>query len=322
MPVQIVSAGSYLPELVVSNADLAAFLDTSDEWIRTRSGIGTRHIARNETTTDMGAAAARAALQKSGLQPDNIGLVICATVTPDTRVPMVAATIKKALGIESAAAFDLNGNCSGFIYAITVADSLMKSCGYDHAIVVGSDTNSQMLDWTDRSTCVLFGDGAGAVVLSRTDRRGIIATHLDCIIDSDTALLCPTPHDATPFYAPERADSAKLLMQGRKVMRFVVKAFVESLKQVTNAANVSVDDLKYIVPHQANLRMIESSASSMGVDISRFYVNIDKVANTSSATIPIALNEMTERNLLERGDLIALSAFGGGLSSGSVLLEW
>lgn len=322
MPVQIVSAGSYLPDLVVSNNDLAAFLDTSDEWIRTRSGIETRHIARTETTTEMGAAAAKAALEKSGLQPSDIDLVVCATVTPDTRVPMVAAGIKKILGIESAAAFDINGNCSGFVYAVTVTDSLMKNCDYNHAIVIGSDTNSQMLDWTDRSTCVLFGDGAGAVVMGRTDSRGIIATHLDCIIDSDNALLCPTPEDATPFYTPEQPRKAKVLMQGRKVMRFVVKAFVESMKKVTRAANISLDDLKYIVPHQANLRMIESSANSLGIDLSRFYVNIDRVANTSSATIPIALDEMTEKNMLKRGDLIALSAFGGGLSSGSVLLEW
>ncbi|MCE5324209.1 ketoacyl-ACP synthase III [bacterium] len=322
MPIQIIATGSYLPELVASNNDLAAFLDTNDEWIRTRSGISTRHIATDETTSEMGAKAASVAMHRSGLRPEDIDLVICATLTPDTSVPMTAANIKKALGIERAAAFDLNGNCSGFIYAITAADSLMKNCGYDHAIVVGSDTNSQMLDWTDRSTCVLFGDGAGAVVLSRTDKRGIITTYLDCKIDSDNVLIWPNRLDATPFCDAQRTEHTKLAMQGSKVMRFVVKALIESVRQVTTAANVSIDDVKYIVPHQANLRMIESAAETMRLDMDKFYINIDRVANTSHGTIPIALDEMAENKLLERGDLILLTAFGGGLSSGAVLLEW
>lgn len=322
MSIQIVSAGSYLPELVVTNDDLSRFLDTSDEWITTRTGIRTRHIATDETTTGMGAKAARIALENSGVRPEDIDLVICATLTPDTCVPMVAANIKKELGIESAAAFDINGNCTGFVSAVTVAESLMKRCGYKHALVVGSDTNSQILDWSDRTTCIVFGDGAGAVVLSNTGQRGIISSCLDCAIDADGALNCHNRLEKTPFSDKERISDTKIRMQGNKVMRFAVKAFIESVRQVTEKANISLDDVKYIVPHQANLRIIDSAANTMQVDSSRFYINIDRVANTSSGTIPIALDEMLRGNLLSRGDLIILAAFGGGLSSGAVLLEW
>ncbi len=322
MPIRIAATGSYLPELVVSNDDLAKFLDTSDEWITTRTGIKTRHLARNETTTEMGAKAASLALHNSGLSPEDIQLVVCATLTPDTAVPMVAASIKKALGIENAPAFDLNGNCTGFIYALTVAESLMKNCGYQHALVIGSDTNSQILDWNDRATCVLFGDGAGAVVLSTTDRKGIISRYLNCIIDTDGALSCPTTLDKTPFSDRERVTGTKIVMQGSKVLRFSVKAFSTSLQKVMEQSPYSMHDLKFVVPHQANLRIIEAAANNVGLDRSKFYVNIDRVANTSSGTIPIALDEMNGGGLLSRGDLLLLVAFGGGLSYGAMLVEW
>jgi 3-oxoacyl-[acyl-carrier-protein] synthase-3 len=322
MPVHIAATGSYLPELVVSNDDLAKFLDTSDEWITTRTGIKTRHIARDETTTEMGAKAASIALRDSGLAPEDIQLVVCATLTPDTAVPMVAANIKKELGIPSAPAFDLNGNCTGFVYALAVAEGLMKSCGYQHALVIGSDTNSQLLDWSDRSTCVLFGDGAGAVVLSTTDRKGIISRDLGCIIDSEGALTCHRRLDKTPFSDRERITDTKIKMQGNKVLRFSVKAFSTSLEKVMEQSPFSMHDLKYIVPHQANLRIIEAAASNVGLDRSKFYINIDRVANTSSGTIAIALDEMARGDLVSRGDVILLAAFGGGLSYGAMLLEW
>lgn len=322
MPIQIISAGSYLPELVVTNDDLAAFLDTSDEWITTRTGIKARHIAKDETTSSMGAKAAKDALSNSGVRPEDIDLVICASITPDTCVPMVAANIKKELGIESAATFDMNADCAGFVYAITVAESLMKNCGYKNAIVIGSDTNSQILDWSDRSTCIVFGDGAGAVVLSNSENKGIMATYLDCIIDTEGALNCYNRLERTPFSGKERIENTKITMQGNKTMRFAVKALIESVKQVTEKCSVSLNDVKFIVPHQANLRIIDSAANTMHVDMSKFYINIEKVANTSSGTIPIALDEMLRNNLISRGDLILFTAFGGGLSSGAVLLEW
>ncbi len=322
MPNQIISTGAYLPELVVTNDDLSEFLDTSDEWITTRAGIKTRHIVTDETTSDMGIKAAGIALQKSGLAAEDIELVICATFTPDTCVPMVAANIKKGLGIESAAAFDVSAICSGFVYAITVANSLMKTCGYKNALVVGSDTNSQALDWKDRATCVLFGDGAGAVVLSNTECRGIISTHLDCIIDGEDALSCNNRLEKTPFSKVERLDDTKIKMNGPKVMRFAVKAVAEAVKIVTKKANVSLDEITMIVPHQANARILHAAAKNLNIDSRKFYINIDKTGNTSAATIPIALDEIVSKKLISRGDLIIFVAFGGGLSSGAVLLEW
>ncbi|MEQ8156943.1 MAG: beta-ketoacyl-ACP synthase III [Clostridiaceae bacterium] len=322
MSIQIISTGSYLPELIVSNDDMTSFLDTSDEWITSRSGIKSRHIAAKETTTYMGAKAAKLALERSGLKPEDIDLIVCATLTPDTFAPMVAANIQKELGIESAAAFDMNANCSGFIYAVTIAESMMKNCGYKNSIVVGSDANSQILDWSDRATCVLFGDGAGAVVLSDNEKRGIISSYLNCIPDKDEALSRKCVLYKTPFFNSERTEDTKVKMKGQNVMRFAVRACIEAVEIVMKKADVSMEDIKFIVPHQANKRIIDTAAKTMGVDINKFFVNIDMTGNTSSATIPIALDEMIRNNLIKRGDLIMFVAFGGGLSSGAILLEW
>lgn len=322
MGIQIISAGSALPKLAVTNDDLSKFLDTSDEWISTRTGIKQRYIATKETTTDLGAKAARIALENSGLSKDDIELVVCATGTPDVCAPTVAANIKKELGIESAPAFDMNTNCSSFIYAITVAESLMKNCNYKNAIVIGVDVNSQIVDWKDRGTAVLFGDGAGAVVISNTESSGIISTYLDCIIDQDNSLACNNKIDSTPFFETDAERNTKVTMSGKSVMRFATKAFTEAVSAVIDKANISVEDIKIIIPHQANLRILKAAASKMNIDEDKIYVNIDKVANTQAATIPIALHEALEKKLINRGDIVLFVAFGAGLSSGAVLLKW
>lgn len=322
MGIQVISAGSYLPELVVTNDMLSELLDTSDEWITSRTGIKQRHIATDETTTDLGVKAARIALENSGLSKEDINLVICATGTPDACVPTVAANIKKELGIESAPAFDMNTNCSSFVYAVTVAESLMKNCNYKNALVIGVDVNSQILDWQDRSTAVLFGDGAGAVVLSNTENEGIIASHLDCIIDKDKALTCYNEIHETPFYKKENDKNLKVAMNGQAVLRFATRAFTEVLNAVVEKAGISPSEIKLIVPHQANLRIIKAAAKKMNIDEDKIYVNIDTASNTSAATIPIALHEALEKNLIKRGDIILFAAFGAGLSSGAVLLKW
>ncbi len=322
MGIQIISAGSALPKLTVTNDDLSRFLDTSDEWISTRTGIKQRYIATKETTTDLGIKAARIALENSGLSKDDIELVVCATGTPDVCAPTVAANIKKELGIESAPAFDMNTNCSSFIYAITVAESLMKNCNYKNAIVIGVDVNSQIIDWKDRGTAVLFGDGAGAVVISNTESSGIISTYLDCIIDQDNSLACNNKIDSTPFFETDAERNTKVTMSGKSVMRFATKAFTEAVSAVIDKANISVEDIKIIIPHQANLRILKAAASKMNIDEDKIYVNIDKVANTQAATIPIALHEALEKKLINRGDIVLFVAFGAGLSSGAVLLEW
>ena len=322
MGIQILSTGSYLPALTVTNDDLSKFLDTSDEWIRTRTGIRARHIAVDETTTDLGTAAAKTALERSGLSADDIDLVICATVTPDVCAPMVASNIKKALHIEHAVAFDMNANCSSFVYAVTTALSLMQCCGYRNAIVIGSDTNSQILDWQDRSTCVLFGDGAGAVVLSQTGRRGILSTFLSGAIDTEDSLVCHRLIDTTPFGRPAHQQKPKVVMNGQGVMRFAINAFIEAVDAVSQKAGLPIEQIKLIIPHQANIRILQSAAKKMDIPEDKFYINIDKAANTSSGSIPIALDEAARQGLLQKGDLILLIAFGGGFSSGAVLLEW
>lgn len=322
MGIQIISAGSCLPELVVTNDKLSEILDTNDEWICTRTGIKERHIATKETTTDLGVNAAKIALKNSGLSKDDIELVICATGTPDVCVPTVAANIKKELEIESAPAFDMNTNCSSFIYAITVAESLMKNCNYKNAIVIGVDVTSQILNWEDRSTAVLFGDGAGAVVLSKTESKGILSSHLDCVIDHDNSLACNNKINSTPFFKSNIQRNTKVVMNGRSVMRFATKAFTEVVNSVVNKANISVSDIKLIIPHQANLRILKAAAKKMDIDEDRIYVNIDKVANTQAATIPIALHEALNKNIINKGDIVLFVAFGAGLSSGAVLLEW
>lgn len=322
MGIQVISAGSYLPKLVVTNEMLSEFLETSDEWITSRTGIKQRHIATDETTTDLGVKAARIALENSGLSNEEINLVICATGTPDACVPTVAANIKKELGIESAPAFDMNTNCSSFVYAITVAESLMKNCNYKNALVIGVDVNSQILDWNDRSTAVLFGDGAGAVVLSNTENEGIIASHLNCIIDKDNALTCYNEIYETPFYKKENDKNLKVSMNGQAVLRFATRAFTDVLNAVVEKSGITPSDIKLIVPHQANLRIIKAAAKKMNIDENKIYVNIDKASNTSAATIPIALHEALEKNLIKRGDIILFAAFGAGLSSGAVLLKW
>lgn len=324
MGIKITAAASYLPEKIVSNDDLSKFLDTSDEWIYTRTGIKKRHIATdNDTTTTMGVHAARQALQRSGLSPEQIGLVICVTISPDACVPMAAATIKKELGIESAAAFDMNANCSGFTYAMAIASSMMQSYGIENALLIGSDTNSQVLDWSDRASCVLFGDGAGAAILSQSDARGILATYLDCKIDKDNALSCQNKIDPTPF-SSRRLDGkdTKVQMHGQGVMRFAINAFADMINSVTTQAGISVSDIDLIIPHQANLRILLSAAKNMGIDMDKFYINIDETANTSSATIPIALDWALRDGRIQPGDLVLFIAFGGGLSAGAVLLEW
>lgn len=322
MGIQIISAGSSLPKLVVTNDNLSEFLDTSDEWISTRTGIRQRYIATKETTTDLGVNAAKIALENSGLLCNDIDLVICATGTPDVCAPTVAANIKKELGIENAPAFDMNTNCSSFVYAITVAESLMKNCNYKNAIVVGVDVNSQILDWEDRATAVLFGDGAGAVVLSNTRSKGILSTHLDCIIDHDNSLSCNNKIESTPFFKADLKRNTKVVMSGKSVMRFATKAFAEAVNSVLDKAGISVEDIKLVIPHQANLRILKAAAKKMNIDENKIYVNIDKVSNTQAATIPIALHEVLNKNMLNRGDTVLFVAFGAGLSSGAVLLEW
>lgn len=323
--IRITGTGHYLPPLTVSNDDLSQIVETDDEWIVSRTGIHVRHIAVEDTTSSMAIAAARRALESAGVEPDEVGLVICATVTPDMTTPMVAAYVKAALGIGHAATFDLNANCSSCVYALTVAHSLMTTGGYAHALVIGSDANSQQIDWSDRATCVLFGDGAGAFVLSEDDSgdSGILATYLDCIIDEKESLVRRTQRDAHPWSDTVlTGPDTKVKMVGADIMKFSNMAFGTSMGRVCEQAGVAPDDIDCVIAHQANLRILSYAARKSGIPLEKFFVSIDHTANTSSASVPIALDEAILDRRIEQGDLVLVVAFGGGLTMGAVLIRW
>ncbi len=320
MSINILSTGGYVPDNPVDNSFFESFLDTSDEWISTRTGMKTRNLSCGENATELGIKAAKQAFKRSGLSAEDIDLVICSTVTPHSRVPTTAALIRDALGINHAVAFDLNAACTGFIYAVTVAKSLMETMGYRNAIIVGSEALSQITDYTDRGSCILFADGAGAAVIGQGSGRGIIAEYIDSVTDKEDVLTCSLPVLETPFTSPSD-ENIRIAMDGKKVFVFAVGAMTSAIKEVLGKSGVSLDDVKYIVPHQANIRIILSVAGRMKLPMERFFVNIDHTGNTSSASVPLALDELYQSGCVSRGDLILLVGFGGGLTYGATLFE-
>ncbi len=313
MKTKILGTGSCVPQKVVTNDDLAKVVDTNDEWIYTRTGIRSRRVADGDTAGTLAAGAARQALDNSGLGAGDIELIIVATSSPDYIFPSTASIVQNEIGATKAMCFDISAACTGFIYALSAAEAYIQSGQFKTALVIGSEIMSSELDWKDRSTCVLFGDGAGAVVLSA--ESGDIAAHT--YFKSVSVL---------------HADGSKgnvltsgrdfIRMDGQEVFKFAVKKVPESIKEVLEKANVPIDDVKYFVLHQANIRIIEAAAKRLGVDMSKFPANLEKYGNTSAASIPILLDEMNRNNILQRGDKIILSGFGAGLSWGSTLLEW
>ena len=314
--------GSALPEHVVSNAELAAKVETSDEWIQQRTGIKQRYIAgEGETTSTLGARAARAALESAGLQPDDIDLVIVATSTPDYTFPAVATQIQAELGIFRGAAFDLQAVCSGFVFAVTTADMYLSSGQNRRALVIGAETFSRLLDWNDRTTCVLFGDGAGAIVLEAVeslgedDKRGVITSRLR----SDGR------HRAKLFVdggVSTTGTIGHLRMEGREVFKHAVGMVTDVIKSCFEAAGVTADELDWFVPHQANRRIIEASADKLGIDLKKVVVTVDQHGNTSAASIPLALDVAVRDGRIKPGDLVMIEAMGGGFTWGASLIRW
>ena len=314
--------GSALPERVVSNAELAAKVETSDEWIQQRTGIKQRYIAgEGETTSTLGARAARAALESAGLQPDDIDLVIVATSTPDYTFPAVATQIQAELGIFRGAAFDLQAVCSGFVFAVTTADLYLSSGQNRRALVIGAETFSRLLDWNDRTTCVLFGDGAGAIVLEAVeslgedDKRGVITSRLR----SDGR------HRAKLFVdggVSTTGTIGHLRMEGREVFKHAVGMVTDVIKSCFEAAGVTADELDWFVPHQANRRIIEASADKLGIDLKKVVVTVDQHGNTSAASIPLALDVAVRDGRIKPGDLVMIEAMGGGFTWGASLIRW
>ncbi|MBV1775845.1 ketoacyl-ACP synthase III [Burkholderiaceae bacterium DAT-1] len=315
---RIIGTGSYLPARILTNAELAARVDTTDEWIVTRTGIRERRIAdESEFTSDLAYKACLAALDNAGLQPSDIDLIIVATTTPDMVFPSTACILQDKLGLHNCPAFDLQAVCAGFVYALSTADQFIRNGQAKRALVVGAEVMSRLLDWTDRTTCVLFGDGAGAVVLEASDEAGIVATRLKA--DGRHRHILCTPGGRG---SPESAAKAWLHMEGPAVFKFAVKALSELASETLNAAGIPQSELKWLVPHQANVRIIESTAKHLGLPMERVVLTLARHGNTSAASIPLALDEAARAGTFQRGDLMMLEGIGGGFAWGAALLRW
>ena len=313
---RVVGQGSYLPERVLTNAEIATFVDTDDEWIRARTGITERHIAADgETTSDLGHKAALAALEDAGLTPDDIDLIVVATTTADLVFPSTAALIQNRLGIRHGAAFDIQAVCSGFIYGLAVTDGLLKGGVFNRALVIGAETMSRILNWEDRTTCVLFGDGAGAWVLERSEGdKGILGYDLRCE-GRYTDLLKTTGGISST------QSSGQLTMKGPAVFKHAVLKISNSMERLIERENVAIEDIDWFVPHQANQRILEGVADKLGISRDRVISTVAKHGNTSAASVPLAFSQAVSDGRIKPGDLCLLEALGGGLTWGSALVR-
>ena len=319
---RIAGTGSHLPARVVTNDDLAKIVDTSDEWIATRTGIRQRHVASaEETTSELGYQAALRALEAAGVQPSEIELIVVGTTTPDLIFPSTACLIQHRLGAEGCAAFDVNAACSGFIYALTVADKFIRSGAVKTALVIGAETLTRMLDWNDRGTCVLFGDGAGAVVLKADEETGVLSTHLHA--DGGKKELLWNPVGVSAGFKPDEPNAGvRVLMTGNEVFKHAVKALDSVVEETLEANNLDRHDIDWLIPHQANLRIIEATAKRLDMPMERVIVTVDRHGNTSAGSVPLALDEAVRSGKVQRGQLLLLEAFGGGFTWGSALLRY
>lgn len=312
----------YAPDNLVSNSVLSTIVDTSDEWISSRTGILKRRISTGEDTSDVASKVAQKLIQKAKISPNDIDIIIVATITPDYLTPSTACIVQGNIGANNAFSFDINGACSGFVYALSMAHKFLKAGIYKNAIVIGAEILSKIVDWKNRSTCVLFGDGAGGVLIqSNGDKDAIIAEDLHSDGTSWEAITGGKLSVSNPFTEEEDADKFFLEMNGRDVFNFATKTVPKSIKSLLKQSNMNIDDIKYIVPHQANYRIIDVVAKKLNTDIDKFYLNLEHYGNTSSASIPIALSEMSEKGLIKEGDKLILTGFGAGLTWGSILID-
>jgi 3-oxoacyl-[acyl-carrier-protein] synthase-3 len=319
---RIVGTGSYLPQTILSNAELAARVDTSDEWIVERTGIRQRHIAaQDEFTSDLATAAARRALEAAGIAADQVDLIVVATATPDQTFPACATVVQHKLGMTTGVAFDVNAVCSGFLYALSVADAMIVTGAANTALVIGAETFSRLLDWEDRGTCVLFGDGAGAVVLRAEpgqgdgNDRGILAHRLHSDGRYNDLLYVDGGPGST-------GTVGKLRMKGREVFRHAVTNLAAVMTETLEAAGLAADDVAWVVPHQANLRILQGTAKKLGLPIERVVVTVDQHANTSAASVPLALDTAVRDGRIKPFDLLLLEAMGGGFTWGAAAVRW
>ena len=318
----VLGCGSYLPRQILTNAELASRIETSDEWIVQRTGIKQRHIAaEGEFTSHLAINAARAALEHAGVDAQSIDLIVLATSTPDNTFPATAVAVQNGLGIHHGAAFDLQAVCSGFVFALATADNFLRGGGYKRALVIGAETFSRILDWNDRGTCVLFGDGAGAVVLDAQQQpgaasdRGILTAHLRSDGQHKSKLYVDGGPSSTQTVG-------YLRMEGREVFKHAVGMITDVIVDALNATGLSVEDINWFIPHQANKRIIDASAHKLHIAPQKVVLTVDRHGNTSAASIPLALDVAVKDGRVKKGDLLLLEAMGGGFTWGSVMLRW
>lgn len=317
MGFQIIGTGSAFPKKVLTNEDLSRMVETNDEWIRTRVGVGYRHVATDETTADLAAEAARKALDEAGLTPEALDLIIAATITPDAVCPTVAGTVQQMLGA-ACPAFDINSACSGFLFALETANGFFASGKVKNALVIGAERISKILDWEDRSTCVIFGDGAGAACLA--EGEGFLCSEL-VTAGGDSVIRIPAYYGTSPFSTLE-AEKPVVHMDGQETFKFAVNALCDHVVSLCGRLGIEPAQLDHIVPHQANMRIIQMAARKLKLPMEKFVTDIEIAGNTAAASVPIALDELNRSGRLQRGDLVAMAAFGGGLSSGGCILRW
>ena len=319
---RIAGTGSYLPEQVLTNAELEKMVDTTDEWIQDRTGIRQRHIAApDETTGDMAFVAARRAMDAAGVDPSEIGFLALGTTTADLVFPSTAALLQERLGLPHCGAMDINAACTGFIYALSVADKFIRVGDADKALVIGAETITRMVDWTDRGTCVLFGDGAGAVVIEASDEPGILSTHIHC--NGEHAGLLGTDVGVSKGFVPnaERA-GINIRMKGNEVFKVAVRTLGRIVDETLEANQMDKEDLDWLIPHQANLRIIAATARKLRMTEDKVIITVDRHGNTSAASVPLALDEAVRDGRIQRGQNLLLEAFGGGFTWGSALVRY
>lgn len=315
---RVIGTGSYLPEKILTNRDLEQMVDTSDEWIRSRTGIAQRHIATDDQmASDLALNASREAMKAAKVDAGEIDLIIVATTTPDVIFPSTACILQDKLGVKDCAAFDVQAVCSGFIYALATADMFIRAGKYRTALVVGAEVYSRILDWSDRSTCVLFGDGAGAVVLTRSDRPGIISSHLHADGSYKDILTAPGS-----FSRGRIQGSPFVMMEGNAVFKFAIKVLEDVVREALAENNLEVSDIDWLIPHQANIRIIISTAKKLGLPMEKVVATLDKHGNTSAASIPLALDVAVRDGRIQSGQHVLLEGVGGGFTWGAVLISW
>ena len=315
---RVVGTGSYLPEKVLTNQDLERMVDTSDEWVVTRTGIRQRHVAAsNQNASDLALAAGRRAIEAAGISVGDIGLIIVATTTPDMVFPSTACILQAKLGVKGSPAFDVQAVCSGFVYGLATADLFIRSGQYRTALVVGTEVYSRILDWNDRATCVLFGDGAGAVVLTAASAPGILSSHLHA--DGSYAEMLSVPGTVSGGKISGRP---LLTMEGGAVFKFAVRVLGEVAEEALAANHLETSQIDWLIPHQANIRIIQATAKKLGLSMEKVVTTVDRHANTSAASIPLALDEAVRDGRIRPGQHVLLEGVGGGFTWGSVLIKW